>query len=77
MALKDADRDRMLKSAQELHDMIAAIDSDVVVNLTFGPRKFAGVDARPGGEFNKSWNDAGHFAMAFAKDGDGFANMWY
>jgi len=77
MALKDADRDRLLKSAQALHDMIAAIDPNVVVSLTLGSRKFAPVDARPGGEFNKSWNDANHFAMAFAKDGDGFANMWY
>ena len=77
MAFEDADLDRMLKSAHELHEMIAAIDSDVVVSLTLGPRKFSPIDTRPGGEFNKSWNDAGHFAMAFAKDGDGFANIWF
>lgn len=84
MAIKDEDRERVMKSAQELSDMVAKIDKNLVVHLTVGHRRLAAAESgnidlsklRMDDEnFRNQWADGDHFANGFSKDGDGFVNI--
>lgn len=74
----------LFAAAQELHDKIAAVDPNLVVQMTFGHRRLSGlvlgdVDQIKRGSavesFRNSWADGGHFGNAFSKTGDGFTNI--
>jgi hypothetical protein len=84
MAITDYDRERVMRSAEELSNVIAAIDRNLVVHLTVGHRRLGpaesgnaelakmGMDDRT---FRNFWADGGHFANGFSKTGDGFVNI--
>jgi hypothetical protein len=80
---RSVDRDELLDSAMELQERIAAIDPNLVVRLTFGPRDKAAAASgntelannAEAASFRNGFGANGHFANSFSKDGDGFTNI--
>lgn len=76
--------DTIMAAVQDLHDKISAVDPNLVVHITTGHRKLAPASvgnvamvqsaAKPE-DTNINWHDGNHFANAFSKTGDGFANV--
>jgi hypothetical protein len=75
--------DEMLADAQALHDKVARVNPDLVVQMTFGDRKLApAIVGDPEtakradfATFRNVWANGGHFVNAFSKEGDGFVNV--
>ncbi|HEY4813990.1 MAG TPA: hypothetical protein VIH58_04890 [Chthoniobacterales bacterium] len=76
----------VMAAVQELADKIAAINPNLVVQITCGPRKKAAgvsgnVDLAQKADLQEdiriNWTDGNHFTNTFSKTGDGFANVSY